>query len=292
MSNLENCPTCENPTSVNAETCPKCGEPLGADWAVPIRETRAIEIEAEELALKQRAIAQRKSARNKRMFWSILIGVPLIWYVAATTWSDYQQTHLKENNPAEFQKQVQKLEQKVAKVPTSNFDENIRLYEALSKLDPENKKYVLKIETYQKKKEVAEATTRKAKEAAKLASEKAAKAAAEKAATAAAAAKAAKEEYKKAAVQSAAAEKRRKGHHCLSGWDGANSQIKRYAERNMRDPDSFEHIGTWVTPVNQNGEHFLTMKYRAKNGFGGLTIGIVKATMKNSDCSATITSME
>ena len=33
MAALENCPTCQNPTSVNAEVCPKCGEPLDSGWA-------------------------------------------------------------------------------------------------------------------------------------------------------------------------------------------------------------------------------------------------------------------
>jgi RNA polymerase subunit RPABC4/transcription elongation factor Spt4 len=156
LPNLENCPTCKNPTSVNAETCPKCGEPLGADWAVPIRKSRAIEIEAEESALKQRAVTQRKKDRNKRIFWIVLIGVPFIWYLATTDYSGSKQKQLEGNHPAKIQKQVQKLEQKVAKVPASNIDENIRLYKALNRLDPENSRYAKKIARYEGEKKKLE----------------------------------------------------------------------------------------------------------------------------------------
>lgn len=34
----------------------------------------------------------------------------------------------------------------------------------------------------------------------------------------------------------------------------------------MRDPDSFEHIETRITPVTEGGTHQLVMKYRAKMG--------------------------
>ena len=87
-------------------------------------------------------------------------------------------------------------------------------------------------------------------------------------------------------------ENKRKGFHCLSSWDGSHTAVKRYAEENMRDPDSFEHIETRITPVNETGTHVLIMKYRAANGFGGMTIGTATATVDNSTCNATITSLE
>ena len=87
-------------------------------------------------------------------------------------------------------------------------------------------------------------------------------------------------------------ENRRKGFHCLSPWDGSHRRIVKYVEKRLRDPDSFEHIETKIWPLNPKGEHQLMMRYRAKNGFGGMTIGKVVATVKNSDCSGTITLSE
>jgi hypothetical protein len=87
-------------------------------------------------------------------------------------------------------------------------------------------------------------------------------------------------------------ENHRKGFHCLSSWDGSHSAVKKYVEERMRDPDSFEHVETLISPVNDKGTHQLSMKYRAANGFGGLTVGSATATVDNESCQATITSME
>lgn len=92
-----------------------------------------------------------------------------------------------------------------------------------------------------------------------------------------------------------AAQKReinRKGFHCLSSWDGSHPVVKKYVEENMRDPDSFEHIETRITPVTEGGMHQLVMKYRAKNGLGGMTVSSAIATVYNASCKATITSIE
>lgn len=87
-------------------------------------------------------------------------------------------------------------------------------------------------------------------------------------------------------------EQRVKGFHCLSSWDGSHSAVKKYVEERMRDPDSFEHVETRISPVNDKGTHRLAMKYRATNGFGGLTVGSATAIVDNESCQATITSME
>jgi hypothetical protein len=88
------------------------------------------------------------------------------------------------------------------------------------------------------------------------------------------------------------AEEQRKGFHCLSSWDGSHTAVKQYVQERMRDPKSFDHVQTRITPVDQNGEHVLAMEYRAANGFGGLTIGIATAVIDNATCQATITSLE
>jgi hypothetical protein len=87
-------------------------------------------------------------------------------------------------------------------------------------------------------------------------------------------------------------ENHRKGFHCLSSWKGSHSAVEKYVEERMRDPDSFEHVETRISPVNDKGTHQLFMTYRATNGFGGLTVGSATATVDNESCRATITSME
>jgi hypothetical protein len=92
-----------------------------------------------------------------------------------------------------------------------------------------------------------------------------------------------------AKLASAAAEKdmeRRKGFHCLSGWDGSHSGFKRQVKSMMRNPSSFEHISTRVTPVNNTGDHTVIMQYRAENGFGGMSVGSAVGEFTNSNCDS------
>jgi len=79
------------------------------------------------------------------------------------------------------------------------------------------------------------------------------------------------------------AEEVRKGFHCLSAWNGSHRGIVKATKTVLKDPRSFEHIQTRVTPV-QNFKHTLYMDYRAKNGFGGMTVGTVVATYSNASC--------
>lgn len=105
---------------------------------------------------------------------------------------------------------------------------------------------------------------------------------------------AAKEEAQRAEEARIAAEKaetNRKGFHCLSAWDGSMPALERYVEDNLRDPDSYEHIETRIAPVSADGMHTVIMKYRARNGFGGMTIGYASGEITNKGCqliSATI----
>jgi hypothetical protein len=81
------------------------------------------------------------------------------------------------------------------------------------------------------------------------------------------------------------AENKRKGFHCLSSWDGSHRDIVRATKKQLRDPKSFEHIETRVTPV-KDFKHTLYMNYRAKNGFGGMSVGTVVATYSNASCNS------
>ena len=96
--------------------------------------------------------------------------------------------------------------------------------------------------------------------------------------------KKAKEAKILAKLEAEKAENKRKGFHCLSSWNGAHKAIVRATEKHLKDPDSFEHIETRVTPVDKNFKHSLYMQYRAKNGFGGMSIGTVVAQYSNTDC--------
>ena len=97
---------------------------------------------------------------------------------------------------------------------------------------------------------------------------------------------------REAAEATKAADKKRKGFHCLGGWDGSHPGLVAQIESQLRDPDSFEHTETRIAPVNENGTHVLTMRYRARNGFGGMSIGTVMASVDNATCKATIFAAE
>lgn len=93
------------------------------------------------------------------------------------------------------------------------------------------------------------------------------------------------EQRKAAEAREAEEAKRRTGFHCLSAWDGSHRELVDALKTTLREPDSFEHIETRITPVDDNGNHVLMMNYRARNGFGGMNIGRLAAKVKNSDCS-------
>ena len=82
-----------------------------------------------------------------------------------------------------------------------------------------------------------------------------------------------------------AAEEKRKGFHCLSGWDGTHTAFKQEIKKSMRDPGSFEHIETRISPVTDKGSHLLVMKFRARNGYGGMNVASAHATVENDDCT-------
>ncbi|WP_267396775.1 MULTISPECIES: hypothetical protein [unclassified Sphingomonas] len=46
----------------------------------------------------------------------------------------------------------------------------------------------------------------------------------------------------------------------------------------LKDPDSFEHMGTVVSPSKEGGYDAL-MRFRSRNAFGGYVIGTVVAKL-------------
>jgi hypothetical protein len=83
------------------------------------------------------------------------------------------------------------------------------------------------------------------------------------------------------------ASKKAAGLGCLSAWDGSYRPLVEALKPTLRDPDSFEHVSTRITPVNDKGINSVIMEYRAKNGFGGKNAGIATADLRNSDCGMT-----
>jgi len=71
---------------------------------------------------------------------------------------------------------------------------------------------------------------------------------------------------------------------CASPWDGSIRSIENAMEVKLRDPDSFQHIETSIGPVQENGTQLFVMKYRARNGFGGLNMETAVGALRNSDC--------
>jgi hypothetical protein len=114
-------------------------------------------------------------------------------------------------------------------------------------------------------------------EAAELEQEKQSKLAAEKQAEA--------DEVAAAALQ--VERERHSGMHCLSGWDGSNRSTVQQVKERLRDPSSFQHVETRIAP-DGNGSHKLVMTYRAKNGFGGLNVEQVGASVDSATCEATL----
>lgn len=88
------------------------------------------------------------------------------------------------------------------------------------------------------------------------------------------------------------AENRRKGFHCLSPIDGSEPDLVAAVKQGLRDPDSYQHIETRVTPVDASGKHQLMMHYRARNGFGGMMDGVVTATVDPRTCAVRVLDSE
>lgn len=56
-----------------------------------------------------------------------------------------------------------------------------------------------------------------------------------------------------------------------SAWDGSVSEVKKYLNTILKDPSSFEAI-KWGNVVRTCDGYTVFLTYRARNGFGGMTI--------------------
>lgn len=78
------------------------------------------------------------------------------------------------------------------------------------------------------------------------------------------------------------------GLHCLSQWDGSHRGLVEQVKRNLRDPDSFKHVDTAISPATKEGLHRIVMEYRARNGFGGMNVGRVEGAVFSHNCEAVL----
>lgn len=92
-------------------------------------------------------------------------------------------------------------------------------------------------------------------------------------------------ERRQALEEKAAAEKeRRSGRHCISKWDGTHRAMAEGVTERLRNPSSFEHIDTVITPLDKKGHHDILMRYRAENGFGGMNVEMAIGVVNGADC--------
>ncbi len=70
----------------------------------------------------------------------------------------------------------------------------------------------------------------------------------------------------------------RTGKVCEDGPNGMNTALQLKVLSQLKDPDSFEHMGTVVSPSKEGGYDAL-MRFRSRNAFGGYVIGTVVAKL-------------
>ena len=74
-----------------------------------------------------------------------------------------------------------------------------------------------------------------------------------------------------------------KSFHCLSAWDGSYRPLVETIKKYLKDPDSFKHRETTISP-NNGGIHVALMTYGAKNSYGGYVVEKAAARL-DSNCN-------
>ena len=65
-----------------------------------------------------------------------------------------------------------------------------------------------------------------------------------------------------------------------SAWDGVPYSVERYVEKAAKDPDSVDFVSCTSTTYSEKGWH-TTCQFRARNGFGGMSLEQWKFTIKH-----------
>ena len=89
------------------------------------------------------------------------------------------------------------------------------------------------------------------------------------------------------------AERRHKGFHCLSGWDGGHNGLNELIKARLNDPGSFEMHETKIAPVTpySGGKHAIIVDFSAKNALGGRVRHSARGTVAPDTCGATLVSV-
>ena len=82
------------------------------------------------------------------------------------------------------------------------------------------------------------------------------------------------------------ADMRRAGQHCVIG--GLSGQFVKAVKEQLRDPTSFEHVETAIMPVAADGTHEIAMRFRSRNGFGGMTLSAALGSVDSETCAASV----
>lgn len=77
----------------------------------------------------------------------------------------------------------------------------------------------------------------------------------------------------------------------FSPWDGSCRDLVQLVKDNMNDPDSFKHVETRYSN-NEDDSVTIIMKYRGKNGFGGVVTEYVEAKVDYTTNIISIVSQE
>lgn len=84
------------------------------------------------------------------------------------------------------------------------------------------------------------------------------------------------------------AREKQSGEYCLPA--GHSNAFTAAVKQKIREPDSLEPISTTIEP-SVEGEHRIRMTYRARNGFGGVSLGVAEGFV-SEDCDvATVISV-
>lgn len=83
------------------------------------------------------------------------------------------------------------------------------------------------------------------------------------------------------ARQACEAEKRKPALVKNSSFDGSVPEVKQYLKNTLRDPSSFEAI-RWGEVMRTCDGYMVHLTYRAKNGFGGMTVSSGVFTLDKS----------
>ncbi|MDR3425815.1 hypothetical protein [Silvimonas sp.] len=75
---------------------------------------------------------------------------------------------------------------------------------------------------------------------------------------------------------------------CFNKVDGAPAGVVDAVQRGLRDPDSFDLINVMRSAPDAHGVLEFHVKFRAKNGFGGMNLGDAHGHMQVSDCKISL----